>query len=241
MNLGITHLNKAIHELCNELQETMNQPTNWKALSEEDLFYEVVACIFGSQMPFETAEAAAKSIRAKGFLLEALKGNANEVFCEKLKRALKTPVNVEISGVKYSRLPRFNNRLAHLVCATAKNLSNNATSIRKLLLRCSTSREAREALVENVHGFGPKQASLFLRRIGFCSDLAVLDVHILDYLALKNGSLLKRSSLGRLDFYEMIESEFIQIAREFGFSVGAVDLAMWVTMRVAKKEYRWAL
>ena len=90
--------------------------------------------------------------------------------------------------------------------------------------------------MQYVWGFGPKQASLFLRRVGYCSDLAVLDVHVLDYLQLARGLSPSPSKLGRLSFYEEIEDTFREISVEFGYSVGCVDLATWVAMRVAKKE-----
>ena len=99
-----------------------------------------------------------------------------------------------------------------------------------------SARDTREILVSKVCGFGPKQASLFLRRIGYCSELAVLDVHVLDYLELAKGFSIKASTLGRLSVYERVEDEFRGIATQFGHAIGCVDLAMWVTMRVAKQE-----
>ena len=109
-------------------------------------------------------------------------------------------------------------------------------SLRMILCSAQSSRHARELLVEAVWGFGPKQASLFLRRIGFCSSLAVLDTHVLDYLRLARGIDPKPGVLSRLSTYEKIEAEFKIVAEEFGHSVGCVDLAMWITMRVAKRE-----
>jgi N-glycosylase/DNA lyase len=96
--------------------------------------------------------------------------------------------------------------------------------------------QARVSLVEAVSGFGPKQASLYLRRVGFSSELAVLDTHILDYLKMARGIDPKPGSLSRLSVYEQIEHQFRQVANDFGHGVGCVDLAMWVTMRVAKRE-----
>jgi N-glycosylase/DNA lyase len=91
-------------------------------------------------------------------------------------------------------------------------------------------------LTKNVIGFGPKQASLFLRRIGFSSELAILDTHILDYLKIARGIAPKLSTLSSIMGYEKIEHEFVNIAAEFNHIVGNVDLAVWVTMRVAKRE-----
>jgi N-glycosylase/DNA lyase len=46
----------------------------------------------------------------------------------------------------------------------------------------------------------------------------------------------KPGALSKLSTYEQIELEFRQVARDFGHAVGCVDMAMWVTMRVAKRE-----
>ncbi|WP_419600764.1 hypothetical protein, partial [Thiolapillus sp.] len=109
----------------------------------------------------------------------------------------------------------------------------------KMMISCGSAKEARELLVKNVWGFGPKQASLFLRRVGYCAELAALDTHILDYLRLARGIDPKPSALSRLASYERVEKEFQRVASDFGHPVGCVDLAMWVTMRVAKREAGW--
>ncbi len=44
------------------------------------------------------------------------------------------------------------------------------------------------------------------------------------------------SRLGRLSCYEEVEDTFREIASRFGHSLGCVDLATWLTMRVAKRE-----
>ena len=132
--------------------------------------------------------------------------------------------------------PRFKNRLASLLATTIVEIYGQSRTIRGFLFDAESAREARETLTQHVWGFGPKQASLFLRRVGYCADLAVLDVHVLDYLQLARGLSLSSSKLGHLSFYEEIEDTFREIAAEFGHSVGCVDLATWLTMRVAKKE-----
>jgi N-glycosylase/DNA lyase len=58
----------------------------------------------------------------------------------------------------------------------------------------------------------------------------------LDYLQLARGLSLSPNRLGRLSLYEEIEDTFREIAAEFGHSTGCVDLATWLTMRVAKRE-----
>ena len=82
------------------------------------------------------------------------------------------------------------------------------------------------------------QASLYLRRIGFSTELAVLDRHVVDFLKLSRRSTAPSQGISRLPAYEAVETEFTAVAAEMGHSVGCVDLAVWVTMRVAKREAR---
>jgi len=133
-------------------------------------------------------------------------------------------------------MPRFRNRLASLLATTVTEMYGKGHSLRRLLFAADNAKDARKALMLNVWGFGPKQASLFLRRIGYCADLAVLDVHVLDYLHLTRGIRIAPSRLGRLSCYEEVEDTFREIASRFGHSLGCVDLATWLTMRVAKRE-----
>jgi len=126
--------------------------------------------------------------------------------------------------------------MASLLGSTVRTIHSQGTSLHEILSSAQSALHARELLVNSVSGFGPKQASLFLRRVGYCSDLAVLDVHILDYLRIAHGINPKAGTISRLASYERIEAEFQRVAREFGYAIGCVDLAMWVTMRVAKRE-----
>jgi N-glycosylase/DNA lyase len=123
-----------------------------------------------------------------------------------------------------------------LLSSTAWNLYGSGLSIKSVLKSAQDARQAREVLIRVISGFGPKQASLFLRRIGYCSELAVLDTHVLDYLRLSQGLDLNPARLSRLNVYETVETEFKRLSESFGHDVGCVDLAMWVTMRVAKRE-----
>ena len=159
-----------------------------------------------------------------------------------LSAALSEPLAVEHGGKVRHVRPRFKNRLASLLATTATTATTmhcQGQSLRNILFSSDSARDARELLVKHVWGFGPKQASLFLRRVGYCAELAVLDTHILDYLRVARGIDPKPSALSRLSGYELIEAEFQRVAAEFGHSVGCVDLAMWVTMRVAKREAIW--
>lgn len=229
-------INRTIDAMCSEIKTQSSSALDWPLLTEDELLYEAAICIFGSQMQFEMAVATADRLRDRDLLLS--KEIANKVdYEEHILDALSQPLSVlSKDGVARTVRPRFRNRLASLLATTVMEIYGKGHSLRRLLFTADCAKEARRALMLNVWGFGPKQASLFLRRVGYCADLAVLDVHVLDYLHLTRGVKIAPSRLGRLSCYEEIEDTFREIASRFGHSLGCVDLATWLTMRVAKRE-----
>lgn len=235
--MSLQIINKAIMAMCGEVEAQSNPATKWRQLTEAQLLYEVVVCIAGSQMLFEMAVGIADHLRACEFLTPSEGTFCRSTYEENVSQSLSNPIMMRDHDGRIRMVnPRFRNRLASLIASTVENIYCEGLTLKKVLRNTKTARGAREILVSNVCGFGPKQASLFLRRIGYCSELAVLDVHVLDYLELAKGMSVKASTLGRLSVYEQVEEEFRDIATQFGHAIGCVDLAMWVTMRVAKQE-----
>jgi N-glycosylase/DNA lyase len=232
--MNIATLDNVIRQMCEEVSKSSDPQHCWDSRSEEDLLYEIAVCILSSQVVFEMAVACADALRAAS------------LFCKRnLKRpdyeglvleTLSKPVTYLSNDTERKSLPRFKNRLSRLLSLTALHLIATGTTIKSLLKNAESPTHARQQLVDTVFGFGPKQASLFLRRIGYCDHLAIIDTHIIDYLNLAKAMTHSRSRLSSLPYYQNIEEHFRQIADEFGFSVGCVDLAMWITMRVAKRE-----
>lgn len=237
--MNIIAVDNTIRELCSEIHASSECVQDWQINTEEDLLHEACVCIFSSQMIFEVAEAGAQMLRDQGLLVSSINPAKIASYEKRLIVALSEPLSIMQNGKVRKVRIRFKNRLASLLASTLKSMNVQGQSFKKILLSSQTAHEARVRLIENVWGFGPKQASLFLRRIGYCSDLAVLDTHIVDYLRVAKGINLKPSTLSRLSGYEVIETEFRSVAKGFGYSVGCVDLAMWVTIRVAKREAVW--
>lgn len=101
-------------------------------------------------------------------------------------------------------------------------------------LRCFRSgTEAREWLVENVKGFGYKEASHFLRNTGHM-DVAIIDRHILSFLV--KESLIEEPKTLTRSRYLSIERLLRGIAVELGTSLSELDLYLWymITGKVLK-------
>lgn len=86
-------------------------------------------------------------------------------------------------------------------------------------------KEMREWLVENVKGLGWKEASHFLRNLGYF-DVAIIDRHIISILQ-RHGYIKEApKTLGKKKYLE-IESILDGIAKEAGMSQGEMDLYLW--------------
>lgn len=241
MSVDLTAINQTIRVLCVEVKERARKGLDWLSLPEEELFYEMAVCIYGSQMLYEHALALADYAKEHGMFSEAALISGHDQYRGKLSSLFSRAIAINEGGKTYKIRPRFKNRLPKLLSDTVQNIYGKGSTIKSMLRTATNASEARELLVTKVIGFGPKQASLYLRRVGYSADLAVLDTHILDYLRMAGDIEIKPTALSRLKIYETVESEFKRISKDFGYGVGCVDLAMWITMRVAKREYSiWA-
>lgn len=86
--------------------------------------------------------------------------------------------------------------------------------------------EAREFLVREVRGMGYKEASHFLRNIGWGGSLAILDRHILRSLAELGVIESIPGSLGRRRYME-IEQKMREFSREIGIPMPHLDFVLW--------------
>ena len=79
-------------------------------------------------------------------------------------------------------------------------------------------------LIRNVKGIGPKEASHFLRNIGY-SGFAILDFHIINILA-RYGLIEKPKTLTKRRYLE-IEELLRSIAAKTDLSLAELDLYLW--------------
>ncbi len=82
----------------------------------------------------------------------------------------------------------------------------------------------REWVVKNIKGLGYKEASHFLRNIGY-KNLAIIDFHIVDLLV-KYNLIEKPKSMTKRKYLE-IENVLKQIGRELDLNLAKLDLYLW--------------
>ena len=96
-------------------------------------------------------------------------------------------------------------------------------SLKEVVLS-SSGEELREWLVKNIKGLGYKEASHFLRNVGF-DDYAIIDFHIIDILV--KYDLIKRPKTLTKKRYLEIENILKCIGKKLNLSLAELDLYLW--------------
>ncbi len=97
-------------------------------------------------------------------------------------------------------------------------------SLKKIINSFEDERKLREWLVKNIKGIGYKEASHFLRNVGF-KNLAIIDFHILKLLT-KHKLARKPKTLTRKKYLE-IERKLRKMAKKLNLSLAELDLYLW--------------
>jgi len=166
--------------------------------SNENIFKELCFCILTANFNAERAIKIQKEI------------NNDFLYSDNLAKKLK-----ELGH-------RFPNKRAEFIIENRKYAKN----IKNIISSFNNSFELRDWLVKNIKGLGYKEASHFLRNIGY-DDVAIIDFHIIDLLAHYN--LIKKPekrSLTKKNYLE-IESILRKIANKVGLSLAELDLYLW--------------
>ena len=117
---------------------------------------------------------------------------------------------------------RFPNMRANFIVKSREFKDN----IKEKMQEFSNDEERRQWLVDNIKGLGYKEASHFLRNIGY-SNVSIIDFHIIDLLVKHNlVEQPKNKSLNGKKYAE-IENVLKQLSMATGLSLGELDLYLW--------------
>ena len=116
---------------------------------------------------------------------------------------------------------RFPNKRAEYIVKARAKIDDLKRGLRR-----HPGHSMRDWLVKHVLGLGYKEASHFLRNIGY-GEFAIIDFHIIDLLA-RHGIIRKPKSrtLTRKQ-YAQIERRLAKLAKECGVVQGELDLYLW--------------
>jgi len=115
---------------------------------------------------------------------------------------------------------RFPNTRARYIVDARKHKN----SLKDIVRMFNDDNELREWLVKNVKGIGYKEASHFLRNIGYTS-FAIIDFHIIDVLT-KHNIIKKPKVLTKRKYLE-IENLLREIAGKSNVNLAELDLYLW--------------
>jgi N-glycosylase/DNA lyase len=104
-------------------------------------------------------------------------------------------------------------------------------SINRIILSPGDEQEQRDWLAKNIKGIGYKEASHFLRNIGF-TDLAIIDFHIIDLLT-RLELIQKPKNLGKKKYLE-IEKLLRNASIKLNMNLAELDLYMWYMLKQEK-------
>ncbi|MFA5333300.1 MAG: N-glycosylase/DNA lyase [Candidatus Nanoarchaeia archaeon] len=169
--------------------------------SNEDWYSELCFCILTANSRAKTAINIQNELGYKGFF------EKNQQELEKI-----------ISKNKH----RFSSMKSRYLIK-AREHKNLQLKINELISK--GQEQVRNHLAENILGIGLKEASHFLRNIGFF-ELAILDRHILALLKAHGYINEVPKTLTKKEYYR-IEKIFQKIASELKMSPAELDLYMW--------------
>jgi N-glycosylase/DNA lyase len=96
----------------------------------------------------------------------------------------------------------------------------------KMLKEIDDDLVLREWIVKNIKGVGMKEASHFLRNIGY-KNLAIIDFHIIDLLVKHNLIEMPKSKSLTPKKYLEVEDVLREISKKTGLHLGELDLYLW--------------
>ncbi|MGL4868356.1 MAG: N-glycosylase/DNA lyase [Cetobacterium sp.] len=178
----------------------------WSEGNNKDIFCELAFCIL---TPQSKARSASKAITG---LVES--------------DILFTGTEEEI--LPYLNVVRFNKTKAkNLYLLRQQMIDENGKFITKdFFSKFDSVFEMREWIVKNIRGMSYKEASHFLRNIGFGDDLAILDRHILKNLVrLEVINEIPKTVTPKL--YKDIENKLREYCKEVEIPMVNMDLILW--------------
>jgi N-glycosylase/DNA lyase len=173
--------------------------------NDEEVFSELAFCLLTPQSKAQCCWDAIRTITSQNLLVEGTED--------------------DIKG-KLHRVRFHNKKARYLVGARTLFLNKGRLSIRTPLKNLPDVHACREWLVRNIKGLGYKEASHFLRNIGFGDRIAILDRHILKNLVHFDVIQEIPASMSRSG-YMQIEQKMAEFARGIHIPLAHLDLLLW--------------
>ena len=182
-----------------EFRDTWNKGTN------KDIHLELSFCILTPQSKALNAWQAITNLKENNLIFT---GSAEEM-------------------VEYLNIVRFKNNKSKFLVALREQMTKNGEIVTKdFFSSIPTTFEKREWIVKNIKGMSYKEAGHFLRNVGFGSELAILDRHIL-------RNLVKLEVIDEIPktlspkIYLEIEKKMKEYCKFVKIPMDEMDLLLW--------------
>lgn len=225
----LSELPAEIFAIYSRLEQVFSKQSRWEEMEEGQIWHELCLCILSSNVPYELARSSlAHLVKTELVESDTLLSNrkAKTIIARELARPIYLPRKKDGTFRKY-RFPRVR---AHNIVDAAHVLYSSGNGIQSMLESSEEHEWVRNNLAEKVPGIGLKESSHFLRNIGYSSNLAIIDAHIVSFLKhLKilpddYGSITSKN-------YFVLEDLMQQMSKEYSLNLAILDNAIWHYMR----------
>jgi N-glycosylase/DNA lyase len=201
---------------------SLTQPRFAPERRPKEIWRQKVFCVLSSQFnAHKAADIADKILQSVPFFDYALPIFAMEEACYKF---------LSSEHVGY-RFPKVRARQISLCWFPFSQIKDE---YQEFIRSCGSEESARDIIIETFPGIGLKQASMFLRNIGACRNLSVIDVHVLFYLRVCHGWNVDQLT-PRL--YLQAEEILRNDASRYDLDLNSFDVIVWSAARAVKRAH----
>jgi N-glycosylase/DNA lyase len=177
----------------------------WEKGTEEQIFAELVFCLFTPQSKAVTCWAAVNALAGKNMILDSTQEDITNT----------------INGVRFKH-----NKSKYVIEARNFFRVDGKIKIKERLAEFNDIYGLRKWLTANVKGIAYKEAGHFLRNIGIGKNLAILDRHILKNLKIY-GAIEDVPKNLNLKTYLEIEKRMQSFSKEIKIPISHLDMLFW--------------
>jgi len=189
-------------DISKQVKTRLRQFSSFRNKTSKEWFSELCFCILTANSKALTAISIQKELGPKGFI---------ECSKDGLSKCIRKNKH------------RFHNNKAKYIVEARRHL--DVKSQVQTMVKKSGQIQTRNWLAENIKGIGYKEASHFMRNVGYF-DVAILDRHILNLMVERRILKTKPKTLTKRIYHE-IEQTFADMAKKKKMSLAQLDLHMW--------------
>lgn len=206
-NTYFYEVQKIYENIKNRIEERLEEyRRTWRDGDNKDIFCELAFCILTPQSKARNAWKAISELRDSNLLF----------------------IGSEEEMLPFLNIVRFNRTKAKNLYILREQMTDETGRFitKDFFSKFNSPFEMREWIVKNIRGMSYKEASHFLRNIGFGQELAILDRHILKNLAaLDVIQEVPKTVSPKL--YKEIEEKLKVYCKEVDIPMENIDLLLW--------------